>query len=103
MSKMIPLVVPARVNKRANTRSASVRDDLRGKLRSLETIITDRDRKALNQPITSAPEFVLRLGQIERAYRDTKFDTHLRNATNHLYIYLKGAEKQDTSEYWKAR
>lgn len=78
-------------------------DDLRRKLRSLQALIDERDRKALNAPITSEVEFALRLPQIERAYRDTRFDSYLKSAARHLHDYLQGIEKQETYEYWKAR
>jgi tetratricopeptide (TPR) repeat protein len=40
---------------------------------------------------------------IKDAYKQTKFDSHLRTAARHLNDYLQRSQSEETYEYWKAR
>jgi DNA-binding protein Fis len=88
---------------RDRSRASQTVDDLRLELAALQTAITEHERKALTSPILSEKDFAVRLAQIKRAYKETRFDSSLRTATKYLYEYLHRIERQETYEYWKAR
>jgi tetratricopeptide (TPR) repeat protein len=88
---------------RKTRRTSRTEDVLRLELAALQTAITEQERKGLKSPILTEKDFAVRLPQIKRAYKETRFDSYLRSATKHLHDYLKNTEKQETYEYWKAR
>lgn len=78
-------------------------DDLQFELTALQSAIKAAEQKGLQSPIMNDRDFVTRLGQIKRAYKQTRFDGYLQAATRHLYDYLKRIQPKETYEYWKAR
>lgn len=88
---------------RVRSRGSQKGEELQLKLAALKTAITEHERKELKAPILTEQDFAVRLSQIKRAYKETRFDSYLRTATEHLHKYLQRIEKKETYDYWKAR
>lgn len=92
--------------RRVNRDTSRTKRDSRNlhlELMALQTAIADQERKELKLPILDEKDFATRLPQINRAYKQTHFDSYLRSATTNLHEYLRRVERQETYEYWKAR
>ncbi|MDX6528436.1 MAG: hypothetical protein QOH41_726 [Blastocatellia bacterium] len=88
---------------RSINRTTQTADDLRLELGALQAAIIEQERRDLKSAVVTENDFAARLRQIERAYKETRFDSYLRSAARHLHGYLRQIDKHETYEYWKAR
>lgn len=93
----------AKSSTRKVTRKRMSGDELREELSAIQATVVQREQDDLRLPIAGEQDFLCRLEQMDRAYKQARFDENLRIATKHLHGYLKRSRESGTLAYWKAR
>ena len=73
------------------------------KFRLLENAVSEREQRELNAPIRTLRDFNLRLGQMRKATKRGRFDSHLEVAARNLHKYVNDHRARQDCAYWKAR